>query len=334
MQSAFPIMYFALAEWFMTECKVLSPWCTLHRRIFMPNANSILRNAVCIADACELPNVKCILRDALYIGVFLGASIFGHVEKAFLESEFLFLASAWKSRFCLADLNCEFASWHAQCDQFSKANICQWTCCRMPQVRVAAQHLQINFWKKYFWKNYSGQRNFWRPRSANECISQSTFLVRNASPNGSAGAPPENNRGGMLAAETSRRFFLEEVLWTCIWESAVQVFGPRIFAAFAIPQHRCFCRLSPSFWRHTLKKRSRICSKKSSKPNERIKLANLQTTSKRPRKDRREIRSNAKSDVRLQHKCVALHWTPSELRLRMWNRIRNELEETVAPRRT
>ena len=39
-----------------------------------------------------MPNVKCILRDALYIGVFLGASIFGHVENAFLKI-FLFLAT-------------------------------------------------------------------------------------------------------------------------------------------------------------------------------------------------------------------------------------------------
>ena len=39
-----------------------------------------------------------------------------------------------------------------------------------------------------------------------------------------------------------------------------------------------------------------------------------------------------KSDVRLQHKCVAAGRQVK--RLRMWNRIRNELEETVAPRRT
>ena len=36
-----------------------------------------------------MPNVKCIRQDALYIGVFLGTSIFGHVENAFLKIFFV-----------------------------------------------------------------------------------------------------------------------------------------------------------------------------------------------------------------------------------------------------
>ena len=57
-----------------------------------------------------MPNVKYILRDALYIGVFLGASIFGHVENAFLKIFFVFryniepLILPWI-------LDCEVGSW-------------------------------------------------------------------------------------------------------------------------------------------------------------------------------------------------------------------------------
>ena len=62
----------------------------------MPNANCILR--------------KCSLRDALYIGVFLGASIFGHVENAFLK---IFFVSCYNIEPLILPwiLDCEVGSW-------------------------------------------------------------------------------------------------------------------------------------------------------------------------------------------------------------------------------
>ena len=57
-----------------------------------------------------MPNVKYILRDALYIGVFLGASIFGHVENAFLK---IFFVSRYNIEPLILPwiLDCEVGSW-------------------------------------------------------------------------------------------------------------------------------------------------------------------------------------------------------------------------------
>ena len=83
-------MYFALVN-FYAQCKLHSAECSLHWRVWMPN-------------------VKCILRDALYIGVFLGASIFGHVEKAFLK---IFFVSCYNIELLILPwiLDCEVGSW-------------------------------------------------------------------------------------------------------------------------------------------------------------------------------------------------------------------------------
>ena len=91
-----------------------------------------------------MPNVKCILRDALYIGVFLGASIFGHVEKAFLK---IFFVSCYNIELLILPwiLDCEVGSWILNA-KFSKKIFAE----KFLVKKICRKHLQINFWKKYF----------------------------------------------------------------------------------------------------------------------------------------------------------------------------------------
>ena len=137
-----------------------------------------------------MPNVKCILRDALYIGAFLGASIFGHVENAFLK---IFFVSCYNIELRILPwiLDCEVGSWIHNAkfskkifaEKFLVKKYLQKTFAdklldkiflknllaeKLLEKNLRTKHLQRNFWRKNLQKKHL-QKNFWRKIEEHVC---------------------------------------------------------------------------------------------------------------------------------------------------------------------
>ena len=154
-------MYFALVN-FYAQCKLHSAECSLHWRVWMPN-------------------VKCILRDALYIGVFLGASIFGHVENAFLK---IFFVSCYNIELLILPwvLDCEVGSWIHNAKFSKKIFAEKFLVKKYLQKTFADKLLEKIFLKKLLAEKLLAknlrtkhlQRNFWS-KTFEESICRKTF---------------------------------------------------------------------------------------------------------------------------------------------------------------
>ena len=130
-------MHFALVN-FYAQCKLHSAECSLHWRVWMPN-------------------VKCILPDAPYIGVFLGTSIFGHVENAFFKIFFCFLLQHWTADFAL-DLGLWGWILDSQCEIFEE-NICR-EISGDKKKKTLAEKLLDNIFLKNIARETSGETIF------------------------------------------------------------------------------------------------------------------------------------------------------------------------------